>query len=279
MKKIVALFLAVMMIVELSACSNKTDKGSKKADKGVAKTFETEVVKLDGIFVDTSHSESNGKPLKMVYLFLSFKASDKNFEISSISFGNDIKIGENTYSPEIYYGSCKFMPNYHYANTIKEVFVGEELKIAFTYKVAEGDLETEKEVSTRGLKFTTEDLVRCASVKEIAQKVDPTGYEEALALRKTADKATRNKVRKAVNGYYWEFYVYVGTSLQKNEIEFYAPNKFEIKALSLKNKGTYTVHEGYIFLHYKTTDSVVEVPYEFKDGQIELYLSDAFSLY
>ncbi len=43
--------------------------------------------------------------------------------------------------------------------------------------------------------------------------------------------------------------------------------------------GTYTIAKEYIICTYPDTGSKVEVPYEFKDGEISLDTTSAFSVY
>ncbi len=278
MKKIISVLLTMVMFVCLSACSGET------SPKEPAKVMETEQAKIEGVFVDNSYKDDGGKPLKMVYLFLTFKSNEKNFEVDAKY--TKLIIGENTYESDFYKGSCDFMPSYYYSSFLEEIYVGNESKVALTFKVPEGDLQLGKTVTlsdydmpVSGLTFLTDDFIMCDSLAEIAKTVDAAGYAEIEKKHAIADDETTKKVQKGLNGYYWTFYVTLGTSLQKHELEFTKPNKFEIRTSYISNTGTYEVHNGYIYLHYTTSDNVVEIPYEFKDGEIELDCDTAFSIY
>ena len=312
MKRIIALLLAAVLMMGLVACSGekkepefedeieieedvdvKEDEDTAEESETVevateppapAKTMETDVVKVDGFYVDNSHQESDGSPLKMVYVFLTFKPSQSNFKVDSKY--TDLVIGENTYSSDFYKNACKFTPSYYYSSFIEDIYVGTECKLALTFKVPEGDLQPGKDVtmsdssfSLDGLLFSTDDLVVCESAEEIGSLADPEAYAEIAYMRELADEETTKKVQKLINGYYWQFYVTLGTSLTKYELEFYSPNEFEVRTPYLSNNGTYEVHNGYIFLYYYTSDTPVEIKYEFQDGDVALYCADAFSIY
>lgn len=295
MKRIIALLLAMVMMLSFAACGAGADVESTVAPTTTVpettaapteppKTMETDKVKIDGFFANTSHTESDGSPLKMVYVFLTFKSSESNFQVDSKYTA--LTIGSNKYESDFYKNSCQYMPNYYYSSFLEDVYVGNEFKLALTFKVPEGDLKPGKEVILSdsgmpldGLRFSTDDLVICNDVAEIGAAVDPAGSAKVEKARAMADEATTNKVRNAINGYYFEFYVSVGTNVLKYELEFYAPDKFEVRTPYLTNNGTYEVHNGYVFLYYVTSDTPVEVAYEFENGDIAMYCADAFNIY
>ena len=293
MRKVFAFLLAVMMLFCCAACAaeenpEKNNTEENKTEQPVEtepeKVMETDSAKIDGFLVDESYTDTDGKPLKMVYLFLTLKAGDSNFNADSKY--TKLQIGENTYESDFYKNACQFMPNYYYSSYIEDVFVGTEFKLALTFKVPEGDLAagtdvtvSDTSVPVAGLRFSTDDLIKCDSAEAVGAKVDPEGCAEVAKSRELADEATAQKVRDGMNGYYWEFYVTLGTQVTKYELEFYAPNEFEVRTPYLSNSGTYEVHNGYIFLHYTTSDTPVEVRYEYANGEVSLYCSEAFGIY
>lgn len=289
MKRFAFILALVVAISCLCACSVQEGSSSsstptKDIETTPVKTMKTENAQIDGCFVDSSYADSDGKPLKMVYLFITFFESDKNYDVDAKY--TDMKIGANTYSSDFYKNACDFMPNYYYSSYIEEIYVGSTCKVALTFKVPEGDLTSGKEITLfdfdmplSGLCFSTDDIKWCANVEEIGKLADPSGYNEIAAKKEMADTATTNKVRNAVNGYYWEFYVTLGTSIYTYELEFFAPNEFEVRTPIGNNSGTYEVREGYIFLYYKTSTDPLEIPYEFNGGEIYLSCADAFSVY
>ena len=284
--KRIALILAFLVVIGcFCACSTQEGPASNNSNSNQnTKTMVTDNAKIEGCFVDSSYVDSDGKPLKMVYLFISFFNSDKNYEVDAKY--TDMKIGENTYSSDFYKNACDFMPNYYYSSFIEEVYVGSTCKVALTFKVPEGDLRGSKEITLSdfdmplsGLCFSTDDIKWCANAEEIGKLADPSGYKEIAAKKELADTATTNKVRNAVNGYYFEFYVTLGTSINPYELEFFTPNEFEVRTPLGNNSGTYEVRNGYIYLYYKTSNDPLEIPYEFKNGEIYLSCSEAFGVY
>lgn len=130
-----------------------------------------------------------------------------------------------------------------------------------------------------GLRFASDDLEHCEKPEDIGAKVDAEACAGVLDAMQIADTATRDKVRKAINGYYFQFYVSVGTNVQKYKLEFSKPDKFKLSTPLLNNSGTYEVHNGYVYLYYKTSDDPVLIPYSFEAGEIKLNCDIAFSIY
>lgn len=285
MKKLISLLLATVLILSMAACAAQAPGGDLFDEPTEpAKVLEDDKVKLDGFFVDNSYVDSEGKPLKLVFVYLTFKAGETNYKVDAKY--TKMKIGENEYDSDFYKRSNPYTPNYYYSSYIEEIFVGKSCKLLLTFKVAEGDLVAGKDVTlsdsempVAGLRFSTDDLVVCENHEEIGKLVDPEGAAQIADKREEADKATVKKVRKAVNGYYWTFYVTLGTSPMKYELEFKSSNKFELRTPLLNNSGTYEVTKGYIVLNYKTGGDAIEIPYEFKNGEINLDCSTPFSIY
>jgi hypothetical protein len=139
--------------------------------------METDAAKIDGFFVDDSYQDPDGKPLKMVYLFLTFKPSEKNYKVDAGY--TKMTIGENSYDSVFYKNACRYMPSYYYSSFLEEVFVGSEQKVALTFKIPEGDLVAGKEVTlsdsdmpVAGLRFTSDDLVHCEKPEDIGAILD-----------------------------------------------------------------------------------------------------------
>ena len=249
-----------------------------------AAVTETDYVSIDGIYVDTSYSDSDNASLKMVYVFYTAKTNAENIKISSKS--SKIKFdGANEYTSEKYGGVCKYMGSYYYSDYLEEVYVGTELKVVSTFKVPEGELAAGRSISlepygipdAEKLMMATDSIVSCSSEEEIAQAVDPEGYADYQDKYTEADSDTTKKVRSALNGYYWSFYVN-STSYQ---IEFYSPNKFEtrVKAFGVSNDGTYVVRNGFISCTYDSNGTTVDIPWSWKSGDIDLDVTTAFDVH
>ena len=292
MKKILALLLAAVFCLSFAACGGDDSKGANKnagtnttieESKEPEKVMANKHAKIDGIYVDSSYVDDNSDVLKMVYVFLTL-TPETNDSISCKYV--DMIIGENTYDSDHYKGICDYMPSYYYSSYNEDIYTGTEFKIALTYKIPQADLEGGKavtmeddDIAVNDFVFTTDEFVFCDSVEAVGELADPTGYADIANKKAPADKATTNKVRGLINDYYWTFYVSAGTSTLKYEIEFSAPNKFEVRTSLGSNGGTYDVRNGYIFATYNSNNHTVEIPYEFKDGDIELDLNKAFSIY
>lgn len=300
MKKLFAILLALAMMLSCCACG-KTEAPETETPAAQAPTeapateavtepitepavaLENEDARLEGIYVDLSYDEGDGSPLKMVYVFLTLAPTAQN--TSADSNLTALTIGANTYKSDFYKRACTFMPSYYYSSFIEDVYVGTEFKVALTFKVPEGDLTGGKDVTLtdstmplNGLRLTTDEFVLCESAQAIGELVDAEACAQVVYNREPADDATVQKVASAINGYYFTFYVSAGTSIMTYELEFWAPNNFELRTPILTNSGTYEVRNGYIFLTYPTGGDVVEIAYEFGDD-IVLYCSEAFSIY
>lgn len=280
MKKIIAVLLVLVLSVTLFACVSNKDGGASIGETN-ATVLSNENVTIDGVYVDSSYTDDDESPLKLVYLFLTVTAKDSNLEVDSNYMKmkiNDANVYESEYIP----GACDYASSYYYSSYIEDVYVGEEVKLALTFKVPEGDLTGSKAITfedtaipVNDLRITTDDLVFCEKSELIFEKADPTGYAAEMDKKAPADDATAKKVKKEINGYYWTFYVNKTTY----EIEFFNGNKFEVRtSLGTAQQGTYTVQKGYIFCTYPDTGYTVEIPYEFKDGEFELDAVSAFDV-
>lgn len=294
MKKVLAFILAILMCLPLCACFSEkknevpaaTDE-VKSEEKQEAKTvLETANARIDGIYLDDSYVDSSNSALTMMYLFITLKSTDKNLKYDCKY--TKINIGSNTYETDFYKGICTYMPNFYYSSFIKDLYVGNEVKIALTAKVAKGEFDSAKDITLTDsempfseLKFTTAEAVHCANPAEIGKLADAEGCADVLKKQEPADAAQTQKVRKALNGYYFTFYVSVGTKIQTYKLEFSSPDKFKLTTPLLSNSGTYTVKNGFVSLCYTTNpDNPIDVAYEFSDnGQINLYCSEAFNIY
>lgn len=283
MKKIIAVLLVLVLAVTLFACaSNKGETNDGILGGGSETTvMSNENVNIDGIYVDSSYSDKEGSSLKLVYLFLTVTATDTNLKVDNKYM--KMKINDaNVYESENIPGACNYASSYYYSAYIEDVYVGENIKLALTFKVPEGDLTGGKKITfedsaipVNDLRITTDDLVFCEQSEQLFEKADPSGYAAEMDKRNPADDATAKKVKNEINGYYWTFYVNSTTY----ELEFFSGNKFEVRtSLGTAQQGTYTVQKGYIFCTYPNTGYTVEVPYEFADGEFKLDAVSAFDV-
>ena len=278
MKKLLSIVLLLSLALSLVACG-----GTAAGNQSVTSN---ENITVDGLYVDTSYTDSENTALKMVYAFLTINATDTNLSVDCKY--TKLNIGENnSYESDFYKGACKYMPNYYYSSFVKDVSVGTELKLAMTFKVPQADLEGSKTITFSdtsfpfdGIKMNTDDIVSCSSIEEIGQKADTDGCATMVEKYASADQATIDHVKSNLNGYYWSFSVGVGSTLVKYELEFMAPNKFEVRSMGMSNTGTYEVTNGFLLCTYPSNNHTVEIPYDFNsNGELTLECTKAFSIY
>ena len=279
MKKLIALGLTAVMSLSLAACGASAPKETEPPKP--KEVTESNNILVNGIYVDDSYRDKDNSPLRMVYLFTTVKATDNNLKVSAST--TIMKIGDtNTYTSEKFQGTGKYTPNWYHSSYIKDVYVGDEKKILTTFKVPEGELSEEKEITLSGkflpgcdqLLLNTKSIQHCSGEEAIASAMDPEGYADIQKKREEADAQTTAKVKSLINGYYYNFYV----NSTSYKIEFEADNIFTVTAMKVSNSGTYTVRNGYIFCTYPGTGYTVEIPYELNGDDIELDLTTAFDV-
>lgn len=300
MKKIIALLLVLAMSLSLCACGGSEEKQPEPvATEAPVETtaaptettipapiFITETAHciLDGIYVDNSYVDEKNPSLKMVYVLYTAFTNDQNLKVCSKLSKMEFETG-NTYSSEHYSKAYHdYMPNYYSSNYLEEIFIGGSLKVMSVFQVPEAEFSASEVITVKPyglpdgeeLKVAASDVQFFDSSDVLAETVDPEGYAQALLLREPADEATTSKVKKAINGYYWSFYV----NNTSYEIEFYAPNKFEVrvKALGVTNSGKYEITNGFIVCTYDSNGAVVEIPWSWGDSDIKIDAASAFSV-
>lgn len=281
---------AVMLALGLVGCSGGNQSEQKanpqpqeqQEQQEPQSVTKTDYMNIDGIYVDNSFVDKDGSPLKMVYLFYTVSTNDQNLQ----AYSKDMEMtvgGVNTYTSAHYASACTYMDSYYYSDFIEDVYAGSELKVVDTFKVPEADLSAGKSISFSAfripdidqIEMSTDDIVFCDSVEEIAQTADPEGYAAELDKMADADEETVAQVSNAINGYWWSFYAHPFSY----RIEFFAPNDFTITTSGMSNSGTYSVKKGYVVLEYPSNGETVNVPYSWEEESIDLDLTAAFSVY
>lgn len=239
---------------------------------------------INGICVDDSYVDEDGKPLKLVYLFYTISADSGNQKIDSKY--TQMFIGSNQYESDHFAdvaAACKYTPNYYYGSYIQDVYVGTSMNVIATFYIPEGDLEPGKTVTLQdsqipgieAIHFTTDEFQHFATPEEIAMTMDPEGYEMSMYAREEADDATTKLVRDQLNGRYWSFFV----NNLSYKLEFSAKNKFSLTTSFGTQSGTYSVRNGYVFCTYPDTGYTVEIPYEIVDGKVDLDTIAGFDVF
>lgn len=265
------LFIAIL-VLGLTAC------GSEKSDSQTAKsTFKSNNLQIDGVYVDDSFEDEN---LDLLYVFYTVKADEKNLRLASTSI--DIKVnGSNEYTPTTIKEQIPKYSDYYYSDFIEDIYVGKELKMVSTFKVAEGDLTGSKDITLEDLdvpdidkiKINTDDVKRMENVAKICEDLDKdiydVKYKAEQDLLAEVDESTEKKIKTLINGSYLEHNVNTGKTFLKYKIEFESPNKFTVSNTYLSNSGTYEIKVGYIALKYNNSDAAtIFLRYALEDGDI-----------
>lgn len=234
-KRMLSLPLSAWFLLALCACGG-----------GSAPTFdlhtETAYTHIDGLYVDTDYQDPEGQDRHMLYLFYTVYTPDQPLSVRSDA--TQLTVGETFRIPA-------------------EVLTSGQAITLTNAQIPEMDQ----------LILSTEDLVLCQGVEEVAQAADPTGYDRIQALRAEADPETAQQVRQAVNGRAWNCYI-DGISYQ---IAFSQPSDFTLTDQAETVTGTYTVEQGYIACQVHSSGRVVEIPYQWEeDGSIDLDLLSVF---
>lgn len=290
MKKAVSLLLALVMCLSLCACG-----GSTPASEPTAEPTETTVAApltvtetahctLDGVYVDNSFEDEDYPSMKMVYVLYTVFTNDTNLTVSS-KYSDIIFESGNTYSSQTYSKAIDdYMPSYYSSDYLEDIYIGTSLKVMSVFLVPLGEFSASEFITIQPkglpegeeLKISVSDVQFFDSPEALAEAADPEGYAEVAYLHEPADDATVTQVRNAINGYYWYFYV----NNTYYEIEFYAPNRFEVRvrAYSIANGGTYEVCNGFIVITYDSNGATVEIPWHWGDSDILLDPASAFDV-
>ena len=253
-----------------------------KGSEAAVASSQSKYLTVDGIYLDWSYEDNDSDSIKLLYLFYTVSSADQNLKIDSKSAS--LSFGANVYQSNRIPHSCRYMPSYYYKDYLKDVYVGDSVKFVETFKIPEGELSEGKIVTlshsqipdATAIQLNTNDFVICEDVEEIAEKVDPEGYEEELDRLSPADDETERAVKDAINGYTWDFYVNQITYA----IEFWEPDNFELRVpkLGVANGGTYEVLNGYVRCNYDDSDKMVEIPWEWGSDDIDLKVTDGFDV-
>ena len=269
--KIIIPIVIVIILVFVGSkflLNNDTNTNSNEYKEGNILNEKTNYMSIDGIYVDNSYKDKENESLKLVYLFYTVNSNDKNLRVHSKS--TKITINDmNTYSATGTLDKvCLYMSNYYYSDYIEDVYIGDTIKVVETFKIPQGDLIAGKSIKlknseipeTEKIYLLTDNIIYCDNDKQIAEKIDPQGYEKELNKREKASNDVVKKVKNAINGYQWNFYV----NYTSYEIEFGNSNKFEVRTAFGSNGGKYEIKNGYIFCMYDSNNYTVEIPYSLK---------------
>ena len=248
---------------------------------------ETNYMKIEGIYVDnayrdTTMGENQNQSLRRVYVLYTAFTNGENLKISGSSINITVD-GVNGYASHYIPGSCDYMSSYFYSSDAKLLYTGDTVKMAETLLIPEGELAAGKTLEftkadlpeTELLRMSTDDMVFCENAEQIAQMVDPEGYEKETTSLMMADEARAQQVRDEINGFQWEFYV----NSISYQLEFYEPNGFTMTTLLGSNSGTYDIMNGYVAGTYDGKEYSFKIPYTFdENGNFDLDVVAGFDV-
>lgn len=266
----------------LGGCGKTATQGSGVPTAEEQPRTQTDHIKIEGMYTNDGYTGGDNEKLKMLYVFYEVTATDENLSLGCNEV-NHITIGKNTYDADMYLSESHLLGSYYHSAYNEDIYSGDSLKMLLTFEVPEGDLEGGKEISLDvnkipdcdKLELSTDDIVHCASAREVAQKADPDGYAAEMQKREDADAETVSAVSSQLNGYYYTFYV----NNFSYRIEFYEPSSYSLSSLGHETTGTYSVKKGYVVLTNNDTGAVNECPYSFDEaGALKIELADGFDV-
>ena len=244
--------------------------------------FDTDYMTVNGIFTDASYVDDKNPELTRLYLFYTAKTPGDSYKVDSkdskLTFSNG-----GTYTSSHHWAACLYMSSYYYRDFLKDVYVGDGVRVAETFYVPKAEIVPGRTITFSSsqiadsdrISLATDDIITLGSAREIAQIIDPEGYAQQSYALTEADKATKNKVLKAVNNYYWDFWVdQITYRIEFGKYKYDQVSK--INGTRIPTKGTYTICNGYLILENGGTHTLIYVPYTWNGNDINLDIANAF---
>ena len=252
-----------------------------KENVPISGVSETNYMRIDGLFADESYvSKTNDKANEIrLYVFYTVFSNDKNLKVDSKK-SMSITINDvNTYESNSFDAACLYMESYSHRGYLETIYLGEELKMASTFIIPKAELATGRTITLNNhqipeiekISLITDDVIILNSAEEIANVIDPEGYENMSYKLAPADDKSVKKVKNAINDYYWTFYV----NNLSYKIEFWN-NNYALSSMLGETEGKYSVRNGFIVVENSTTGAVNYIPYSWGPSDIELEVTDAF---
>ncbi len=303
MKKLLSIIMAGLMLLSLCACSagNTTPPAANSPEEVTAAPTaepteeppkdvrETDYAKIEGIYSQTNYEDPDGKPLTMVYMGVIVKTPDKNLRVTSIGMKMTVN-GVNTYSSDKYLHInyvTSFMPNYLYTRVMTDVYMGEEVKLLYTFKVPKAELEAGRRITFESSEIPDMDKISFDSAsiiafhsREIPGILDPLGNTEEIKLRGGAPETIEEYgvdlwLTSFPDYDDGRFYLAWSEGYPGTEYTFFANDTvYTIRfyhddrdsfvvdtSIGISNGGTFKVTSGYVILTYDTNGEEVYIRY------------------
>lgn len=258
-----------------SAASASSAADAAREDSVVT---ETDYMTIDGLYADKSYSTTDNDNMRFLYVVYTAHTNGKNMKIDCKSMKITVN-DTNTYNAVRSKDQIRYMKNYYNGAYLKEVNIGDSVKFVETFEIPAAELEAGRTIrisksqipDSDKIRLSTDQIVFCDSPEEIAQKVDPEGYEKEVWALQDADGEVVAAVKSEINGYQWN----VSANSINYEIEFWEPDNYEVRTAISTSGGTYVVKNGYIVC---TNDigGVIEVPYTYENGTVKIDSIAAF---
>lgn len=244
------------------------------------KVTETDYMTIEGMYVDNSYSASDNNNVRFLYIFYTAHTDAENLQVDSKSMNitiNDV----NTYEAVRSSSQVQYMKSYYNSAYLEDVNVGDSVKFVETFEVPKGDLEKGRSITIEKdqipdcekLKLSTDDIVFCKSPIAIARKADPKGYKKERWARKSAPADVVEAVQNELNGFQWD----VTANSIAYQIEFWAPNNYELRTAVNTSDGIYTVRNGYVICK-NDIGGKIEIPFDYDNGKVDLHITDGFDM-
>ncbi len=266
-----------------TAAASGADGASADTSVGAAQSedaivTETDYMTVDGLYVDNSYTTKDNENIRFLYIIYTAHTNAENLKIDCKSMNITIN-NTNSYTAVRSKKQVRYMKNYYNAAYLKEVNIGDSVKFVETFEVPKAELEAGRSIrisksqipDSDKIRLSTDQIVFCDNPEEIAQKVDPEGYEKETWALQDADGNVVSAVKNEINGYQWE----VSANSINYVIEFWEPNNYELRTSFNTSGGTYVVKNGYIVC---TNDigGVIEVPFTYENGTVKVDAIAAF---
>ena len=235
---------------------------------------ETEKIRIEALVANEAYEQEHPGYVQLALCYTLF-APENTFHTNGTKTTISFEQG-NSYISEHAPKSCLYMGSYYYGTYSQEVVYGSEFKIVETFSVPRAELKTGRKITITNklipetLSLMSDDVLMCRDMEYAARIVDPEGYANQAYRLTEADSATQSKVRKHLNGYYWDFWI---SNQGSYRIEF-ASKTYKLRGtvfgLSNTTNGTYTIANGYIIIKNSHTDTINYIPYTLENGSFKL---------